>query len=75
MDVVYANQTTHITRGEFAGLSIEVGSRWDASDPLVKARPDLFTPDGGPVRTTRTDSGFVEQATARPGEKRNVRRA
>lgn len=76
MDTVYANQTVHITRGQFAGTTVVVGSLWDATDPLVKDRPDLFSvePTRG-VRSSRTESGFVEQATAAPGEKRNMRRA
>lgn len=41
---------------------------WNAKDPIVKKRPDLFSDN--PV-TTR---GTVEQATAEPGEKRNTRR-
>lgn len=41
---------------------------WNAKDPVVKKRPDLFSEL--PV-TTR---GTVEQATAAPGEKRNTRR-
>ena len=41
---------------------------WDANDPVVKARPDLFTPAPSKVQST------VEQATQAPGEKRNTRR-
>lgn len=70
--IVYATQTVHLIG---RGILVVAGEPWDASDPLVKERPDLFTDTPGAVRTTRTDSGQVEQATAAPGERRNVRRA
>ena len=41
---------------------------WNADDPVVVARPDLFTPAPSKVQST------VEQATKAPGEKRNTRR-
>lgn len=51
---------------------------WPADDPLVKARPDLFSDD--PTRTftssgARTAPAEVETATRRPGERRGTRRA
>ncbi len=72
MDLVYAKQTVLLIG---RGLTVVAGEAWDASDPLVKERPDLFDAEPRAVRTTRTDSGVVEQATARPGEKRSTRRA
>lgn len=72
MDVVYANQTCHLID---RGIMVVAGEAWDASDPLVRERPDLFDASPRTVRTTRTDLGVIEQATARPGEKRAVRRA
>lgn len=49
-------------------ISLRQGEAWDASDPLVKLHPKMFSSDEGGARRT------VEQATAAPGEKRNVRR-
>ena len=44
---------------------------WNADDPLVKKRPELFGPDPGHAHNT---IGTVEQTTAAPGEKRATRR-
>ena len=41
---------------------------WDADDPMVRKRPDLFRFD--PL----VPHGTVEQATAAPGEKRASKR-
>lgn len=71
MDIVYAKQTTHLIG---RGILIVAGEAWDASDPIVRERPDLFAADPSKVRSSRTDSGDVEQATASPGEKRSTRR-
>ena len=45
---------------------------WDASDPIVKARPDLFSKEPRQVNRTIVP---VEAASAAPGEKRTTRRA
>lgn len=61
------------------------GQHWSASDPVVAARPDLFTDDGrfGMLYTVEPDgyddpigaaAGDFESATAAPGEKRSTRR-
>lgn len=53
-------------------VHLKPSQQWDADDPFVKARPELFRSG-----TTVTHSaGFepVEQATRAPGEKRAVRR-
>lgn len=71
-DIVYAAQTIHLIGRD---ILIVAGEPWDATDPLVRERPDLFTGTPPTIRTTRTDSGVVEQVTAAPGERRNVRRA
>lgn len=44
------------------------GQVWDADDPFVKARPQLFIFTDVPTR------GTVEKATKVPGEKRDVKR-
>lgn len=49
---------------------IHVDAPWDASDPAVKARPDLFSDE--PI--DRQGIAPVEQATAVPGEKRTTAR-
>lgn len=62
VNVSFNGQRWHIVRG----------SAWDASDPLVKAHPGVFTSDAGRhVHRTQTP---VEQATAAPGERRTTRR-
>lgn len=55
------------------------GSHWPADDPIVQRYPGNFS--GDPrfgLQFTRQPAGWddppVEQATAAPGEKRNVRR-
>ena len=48
---------------------------WDAGDPFVKARPDLFSDHPRKVnRTVPVKAAGVESATAAPGEKRAARR-
>lgn len=49
-------------------LRVTKGQAWDANDPFVKARPDLFVDE--PECVYRS----VEQATAAPGEMRDVKR-
>lgn len=51
--------------------SLLAGQAWVADDPVVLAHPKLFTDLPTWVYTI---NGPVEQATAAPGEKRNVRR-
>lgn len=70
--IVYANSSCLVL---FDGgrYQIRKNDPWDASDPLVKAHPTLFR--GDPVKlnsSTRFIRG-VEQATAAPGEGRNVK--
>lgn len=52
-------------------LSVRANSVWPADDPFVVAHPELFADSPEHVETS---SGVivrgVEQATARPGEKR-----
>ena len=50
-------------------VSVVVDEPWDADDPVVKARPDLFTP-----APSKVNKSTVEKATQAPGEKRNTRR-
>ncbi|MFD9949835.1 hypothetical protein ACFWYW_55800 [Nonomuraea sp. NPDC059023] len=77
MDVVIATDTVNVTwQGQ--RLHIPRGSAWDASDPMVKANPGLFTADDRFVNRTvpREEAAEqpVERATAAPGEKSAARR-
>jgi len=70
MDVVYATTT--------APVELPSGTHWPADDPVVKAHPDWFSRDPRfgmvySVEPTGYDAP-VEQATAAPGERRNIRR-
>jgi hypothetical protein len=53
-------------------LQVTKDQIWDANDPFVKARPDLFS--SVPKKVNRTTPAPVEAATAAPGEKRATRR-
>lgn len=50
-------------------VQLAVDQIWDASDPFVKSRPDLFEDQPALLR------GTIEQATAAPGETRTTKRA
>jgi len=70
MDIVFAIATTVVD-----GHVIERGEHWLRSDPLVRLRPDLFTDDPSVGLSYSTpDAPVFEQATAAPGERRQVRR-
>lgn len=60
MHKVHASRSCIVTHN---GVPVVVreGDPFDADDPLVRAFPDVFPPD-------------VEEATARPGERRTTRR-
>lgn len=53
-------------------IPVQAGTAWSASDPVVKAHPEMFSTDERYLRTSVDRP--VEQATAAPGEKRRVRR-
>ena len=69
MALVFANCTTWIANGHLIQ-----DEAWDADDPVVKARPDLFNAEPSIVRGVRAPAppteASVETATAAPGEKR-----
>lgn len=72
MKIVYAkSQFSTILK---SGLPVRVlpGEGWDASSEVVKSYPDAFS--DVPVKV-RNDRGWVETATAAPGEKRKSGRA
>jgi hypothetical protein len=73
MALVFANCTTWLANGHLIQ-----DEAWDADDPIVKARPDLFNDEPSVVRGVRKAPAeeSVETATAAPGEKRTrTRRA
>ena len=65
MALKFANCTTWIANGHLIQ-----DEAWDADDPVVKARPDLFNDEPSIVRGVRKVEAQVETATAAPGEKR-----
>jgi hypothetical protein len=75
---VFATDTV-VTTVDGARVNLSAGEAWYADDPVVAARPGLFSDQppfvrrvsGGLVVTQRAE---VEQATASPGEKRSTRR-
>jgi hypothetical protein len=73
MRVVYPKQTSLVTMPEGHSVLVPFGSHWAADDPIVRAHPDLFSDDpmNGIYGNPPAES---EQATATPGERRNVRR-
>lgn len=67
---VFATSTCAV-RWEGGVVRLHAGDAWPADDRFVKARGDLFAEHPTVIRRTEV----VEQATARPGEKRTTRRA
>lgn len=59
---------------EFNGQAVQVhqGEAWDADDPFVKERPDLFDTPGNLRRTPgfEPDAPKIERGTRAPGERR-----
>lgn len=79
MAIVYANSTGGVGDPTRPGIVVRTvkGEPWDADDPFVKARPQLFDAEPPFIRTTvarKAPTMAVEQATAAPGETRNTRR-
>jgi hypothetical protein len=80
MDVVFATETASLTSPDGSSVLVRKGTHWSADDPLVRAYPGVFAADPryglswtGPPPPEMSEPP-VEQATAAPGEKRNVRR-
>jgi hypothetical protein len=75
MNVVYAMSTSQVETPDGGRHTVRAGSHWPDSDPVVKARPDMFSTDGRFGLSFSTpppgmDEPPVEQATAAPGERR-----
>jgi len=67
-NVVYAKETAAVAMPTGDVVAIRRGDRYDADAPVVLRCPGFFTTDA------RVGLDDVEQATAAPGERRNVRR-
>lgn len=73
-------EVVHLQTG--ATVRVQRGNMVPDTDPLVRARPDLFSPDpryAPNLLATEVPEEFrndapVETATAAPGERRNARR-
>lgn len=76
MKVVYATSNSVVPLPAGGQVYVRAGSHWPADDPVVVAQPSLFSEDptyGLSYSATPTPAP-VEQATAAPGERRQVRR-
>jgi hypothetical protein len=76
MELKYA-QVTCVTSADGMLVNLTAGEAWDADDPFVKARPDLFA--NQPPFVRRFEGGLVqsfvvEEASAAPGERRATKR-
>jgi hypothetical protein len=80
LEVVFARGTEVVTTPDGGQFTVRGGTHWPVGDPVVKARPELFSDDpryGVAFSTPPPELSEppVEQATAAPGEKRGqVRR-
>ncbi len=81
IEVVYAMGTENVNMPTGATIPVHKGSHWPASDPVVLARPNLFTTDARyglmysqPPPGHDGELNEVEETTANPGEKRSARR-
>lgn len=76
MNIVYAKTTAQVQVGSVPHM-VRLGTHWRDDDPVVLACPSIFDSDPrhGLARSIpMQDESEVEQATAAPGERRNVRR-
>lgn len=76
--IVYATGTDNVNLPAGGRVRVAKGTHWPATDPAVRARPDLFSDDPrwGLLYTVEPD-GYdapIETASAAPGEKRSARR-
>lgn len=76
--VVYAVGSEVVRMPDGNSYPVQKGSHWPEDDPVVRFRPELFSDDARyGMLYSREPDGYdapVEQATAAPGERRNVRR-
>jgi hypothetical protein len=69
---VYATATCGTATADGIGIDLREGDCWAADDPLVLAHPGLFADTPPAPNFPRRTVLAVEQATAAPGERRNV---
>lgn len=75
MKIVYAATTaTIINPNDGLPLMLVESEVWAADDPLVKARPDLFSDAPQSVRRTVPAVAPIETATKAPGARKGVKR-
>jgi hypothetical protein len=80
VNVVYAIETGSLVSPDGGSVLIRKGTHWDSRDAIVRAYPQWFSADpryglswtGDPP--TEMAEPPIEQVTAGPGERRNVRR-
>jgi hypothetical protein len=83
IDVVYAKYYASLSLPDGSSVSVALGQHYPAADPVVRAFPDAFSPDprygmsytGEPPGYMALPPGVpIEQATARPGDRRDTPR-
>lgn len=79
IEAVYATATFPADMPGGGRVMVHKGTHWPAGDPVVEAYPANFSVDPRwGLQYSREPDGWdappVEQATAAPGERRNVRR-
>lgn len=62
-----------VVRHEGGRVRLNPADTWNADDPFVKARPDLFSSDPLDVAHSTGFDPAVERATKAPGERRMTR--
>jgi hypothetical protein len=69
---VYATANCGTATSDGIGIDLREGDVWDALDPIVLTHPGLFSDTPPAPNFPRRTVPAVEQATAAPGERRNV---
>jgi hypothetical protein len=80
IECVYATADFPAVTPQGARVMVRKGTHWPIDDPVVRANAACFSPDPRwGLAYSREPEGWddppVEQATAAPGERRQVRRA
>lgn len=82
--VVFARTNATLTMANGHVVTVRIGTHWPENDSVVREHPDAFTKDprfgmswtGEPpaYMSVPPNVPLVEEATARPGERRGMRR-
>lgn len=80
MEIVYPINDATLTLADGSVFVVRRGQHWSTEDAVVREKPDAFSTDpryGLAFSTPPPEMSEppVEQATAAPGERRNVRRS